>query len=371
MHRDHWPFVPFLAEMDRLPLTPKVGEVSPGADKFASWSGPYGYYPRAATASPQFKTDKMLSGSFNLEELVLNRTVCTRLLNRNKNLVEFKSTEGLGDSGMRKSYSRSNCFETYVHHGHFRELMAQRGTEEGFRESFLRFQKLGADCVSYYEIDLLVKDCLGDDAPEFIISKFKEFASSYAVRGELFWRDFCTVLEKVTLSIQAETSQRRELPPLVALMTRPRIVDKNIEALGNTSTVYRDNFNRAPDMRFQEDRPELTYHKPVEEINKPMDNAAKILNAGTTKVTCHVPGYRGHIPENLRSQRKFQHATGIKPHPVVNNLRLTQRGMGCLLGYTGYVPMEPIGSHHERMTSCDPRTSNGAAFNVTGSRALL
>lgn len=152
-----------------------------------------------------------------------------------------------------------------------------------------------------------------------------------------------TVIEKVILSIEAECAYKKEVPPLVALMTRPRIVDRNVEALGDMSTIYRDTFNRVDDIRFKEGRTEMAYHKPTEELDKGFDSSSKALFAGTTKVTCHVPGYRGHIPENLRSQRKYDHAMGIKPHPVVNSLRLTQRGMGCLLGYTGMLICGAVG----------------------------
>lgn len=174
--------------MVRLPLTPKVGEVPPDVEKFASWSGTHGYYPRAATATPQFKTDRMLNDSFNLDDLILNRTVCSRLLNKNKSLVEYKSTSGM-DSEQR-TLSRSNTFETHVFHKRYLELLCEHDRTEKFREAFSKYQRNGNDSVSFYEIDLLVKDCLGNDAPEFIIGKFKEFGSSVTVRGEIQWKDF-------------------------------------------------------------------------------------------------------------------------------------------------------------------------------------
>jgi hypothetical protein len=173
-----------------LPLTQKIGSIAPDGEKFASWSGPIGYYPRASSTSPSFQSDKMLNSSFNLDELILNRSVCSRLMNRNKNLVEFKSTPG-GDD-LRRSFARSNCIETHVNHAYYREIMNKKGTIENFRKSFTKFRKHSdeIDSVSFYEIDLMVKDCLGDDAPDLIVSKFKEFCSSYAVRGEVYWKDF-------------------------------------------------------------------------------------------------------------------------------------------------------------------------------------
>lgn len=148
----------------------------------------------------------------------------------------------------------------------------------------------------------------------------------------------------------------------MVLMNRPRIVDKDLGSLGNMSSTYRDNFNRHQDLAFN-NNPSFVYTKTIEPTNKKgLNNAARILYAGTTKSTYHLPGYKGHIPANVRNSRKLEHSCGETYHPVANNLRLTQRGMGCVLGYTGHVPHETSGPRQERMTACDPRTTNGATF---------
>lgn len=183
--------------MNRLPLTPKIGEIPPNQEKFAGWSSSCGYYPRAATANNPFKTDQMMNSSFNLDDLVLNRTICSQLCNRNKNLVEFKrpltdsEQEGLSPHEVKVSPMRkSNAYETHVYYHQNQILFHERGNPLYFQRSFLKYQKLGSDGISFYEIDLVVKDCLGQDVAEFIISKFKEFGGSYAIRGEIFWDDF-------------------------------------------------------------------------------------------------------------------------------------------------------------------------------------
>lgn len=96
-----------------------------------------------------------------------------------------------------------------------------------------------------------------------------------------------TVIEKVNASLAAECSRQKQLPPLVQLMNRPRIVDKNLIALGDMSSTYRDNFNNVTDPRFSETE-QFEYRKPVEDIGKQLDPAAKILYAGTTKVPKHL-----------------------------------------------------------------------------------
>ena len=37
------------------------------------------------------------------------------------------------------------------------------------------------------------------------------------------------------------------------------------------------------------------------------------------------------MPKNVSNLRKFEHSVGKIVHPVDNNLRLTQRGMGAVL----------------------------------------
>jgi hypothetical protein len=167
----------------------------------------------------------------------------------------------------------------------------------------------------------------------------------------------------VVAAVDAECKFRRDLPALMVLMNRPRIVDKDLGSLGNMSSTYRDNFNSRKDLTFAEGHPGFAYTKTVEPTNmKGLNNAAQILYAGTTKSTYHLPGYKGHIPANVRNSRKLEHCSGETSHPVANNLRLTQRGMGCVLGYTGHVPHETSGPRQERMTACDLRTTNGASF---------
>lgn len=163
---------------------------------------------------------------------------------------------------------------------------------------------------------------------------FKPILDAELTSGIVF--SCSTLIPMVAVAVQAECRYRRELPALMVLMNRPRIVDKDLGSLGNMSSTYRDNFNAHKDLSFSDHMPDFTYTKTVEPTNKKgLNNAAQILYAGTTKSTYHLPGFKGHIPSNVRNYRKLEHSSGEIDHPVANNLRLTQRGMGCVLGYTG------------------------------------
>lgn len=152
----------------------------------------------------------------------------------------------------------------------------------------------------------------------------------------------------------------------MVLMSKPRVEDKNLKFLGNLSSTYRDNFNSKKEITFADTYPGFVYTKTSDPTNiKGLNPAAQLLYAGTTKSTEHLPGFKGHIPMNVRNERKLEHSVGQVVHPVQNDLRLTQRGYGTVLGYTGHVPTETTGPRLERTTACDPRTSNGAAYSNT------
>lgn len=243
------------------------------------------------------------------------------------------------------------------------------------RASFL---KISADrhdgntdqSLSLEEVEMVVKDCLGLNVPLFTLDKFIELSRKNSVTGKISWNQFRSIIPIVSNAVEAECRYRRELPALMVLMNRPRIVDNNLGSLGEMSSTYRDNFNASSKIEFKDNFPGFAYTK-VEDTNPrtALNKAAKILCAGTVKGTHQLPGFKGHIPANVRNVRKKHHSDGSITHEVANNLRLTQRGMGCVLGYTGHVPHETSGPREERKTACDPRTSNGAAFGAT--RAFL
>lgn len=180
---------------NQMPLTPKVGEVKPGEEKYSSWSGTHGYYQRTGMQSQAFKTDKMLSPAFTFEDIVLNRTVNSRMLSRNKSLVEFKGSR----TGAAKTLSKTNSLESFVDFKDCQTLLRERGSYEQFRESFDKFLRQnpktpGSEVVEIHDIGLMVQDCLGEKTPDFIVYKFRELCYGCVVNNEIFWDAFWCVL---------------------------------------------------------------------------------------------------------------------------------------------------------------------------------
>lgn len=334
----------------KFPLTSKIGEVPPEHDKFAGWSANHGYYNRDPVTTSAFQTEKMMKGTFTKDDLILNKMVTTGMFTKNKSQVEYKGKTGGSSTNLlatSNNFGKTNIAQHFVDHKHYLRVLRENGSLENWQRSFEKYLKLNPvstltrsrelnQIISLFDIDLVVRDCIGEDAPEFILDKFKELGNAVAVHGEVAWSDFATVVEKVYKAVDSECQFHNELPPLILLMNKPKAVDKNLGALGDMSTTYRDNFGRSGGLSFSPSKKEdIYYEKPRTEIGSDLNNSAKILYAGTTKGTHHLPGFRGHIPVNTRNTRKAEHGSGKVPHPVVNDLVLTQRGMGCVLGYTG------------------------------------
>jgi len=173
---------------NRLPLTKKVGEVAEGEEKFQSWSGTHGYYTRPATVSNPFKTDKMLSGTFDKDEMINNVSLCTTLRELNKSQVEFKPRTG-NDA---KMLGTSSSMSYFVDQKLLSHIIQEHGTEENFRTSFDKIYdslpESGPERSKYYSIPVkrvrdVVNDCMGLESPEFIVNKFIELSNYHSAGG--------------------------------------------------------------------------------------------------------------------------------------------------------------------------------------------
>lgn len=348
-----------------LPPTRNIGEHPDGASKFAAWAGTSGYYRRPETLSNPYKSDKMISGCYTTEELKTNVSLCHTMAHSNKSkVVDNRKATGLKAT----EFTRSQAMDAFQDQRDWsRKLLAedQSSFEQSFREYAIEENTDFSMTVWTRNVAKVVKLNLGSSVPEFIHDRFSVLSRKYADEGRISWISFSNdVIPKVQSAVQSECQFRRELPALLKLMNRPRIIDPDIGPLGDMSTNYRDFFNKPQPMSFTESA-KLTFRK-INELEGSslveLNAASKALNAGTIKGTLQIPGYLGHVPKNVSNLRKFDHSVGKIVHPVDNNLRLTQRGMGAVLGYTGHIPHVIEGGNTERITGMDPRTSNGAAY---------
>jgi len=298
-----------------------------------------------------------------------NKLICTKMRDKNKSQVEFKGKATDGGSQLSRSGSgliATNTMSSYFDQRNCSKVVEDGNLVERFESVFVEYANGNKNSNNDYVVDVkkidnLVCEVLGADIGEFVILKFQQLSRKESEVGKVSWLSFANqVIPGAVKAIQSDCLFRRDLPALMKLMNRPRIVDPNIKALGELNTTYGENFNGYRKLTFNNSTSSFNHSET--ETSK---TVSKHLFAGTTKGTAQLPGYRGHIPANVRNHTKMIHSNGSITHPVDNNLRLTQRGMGCVLGYTGHVPKEPNGDFTERMTSCDPRTMNGSFYGAT------
>jgi hypothetical protein len=187
------------------------------------------------------------------------------------------------------------------------------------------------------DVERLVQDVLGVNAPSFIVDKFTLLAQEKSVERMITWIDFKSIISQVITLLEFERVKRSEIPTLVKLMKEPSIIDKDMGPLGEISTVYRDTTFASTTTKKSSAFPRTYPHTKADMFlsTVPMDPTTSALSAGTAKGTCHLPGYTGHIPRNKRNDRKVAHSFALNPRPTYNNLLLSHQQVGCISGYTG------------------------------------
>ena len=151
--------------IDQKMMPKKIGEVPENEEKYSSWSGTSGYYKRLPTERDLYKTDKMLSSTVSVEDLLLNKALCTKMSHTNKSQVEFKPKSK--NTQLNASLTRSNSFETFVNHKKFYDYYNYYVTQENFQYAFMKYKKsygsgLNSDVLAWSDIDTVVKECLNN-----------------------------------------------------------------------------------------------------------------------------------------------------------------------------------------------------------------
>jgi hypothetical protein len=216
--------------------------------------------------------------------------------------------------------------------------------------------------VTMKEVPKVVNKVLGEDVPRFIMEKFLVLSKKAEAGGRVYWEDFKRLAPRAVAAASADCSLKKELPPLVMLMTKPRLIDPALGPMGALRSTFSDTF--CVDQQEMINNYHRTYTSGEPGRRAVLNPAAKMLAAGTVKGSLQIPGFSGHMPQNTRNPLKVAHSDGQHLHPVVNSLRMTKKGGGSVLGYAGHTPWH-ASSERERLSGCDPRTSTGAAFGET------
>ena len=371
------------AARNRVPPTLKVAETLEGrANRFQEWEGQYGYYAKATPLLNPFQTDTMRSMIYNTDHFKSNALICKTMREANKNQVVKLDKPLLTSEPRPIVLTRSVSHESFVdslsksaHASGFSQVGGGGGSAtidstaawEGAFRDVASSRLSGAPSqddtyITMKEVPRVVNRVLGEDVPRFIMEKFLLLSKKAEAGGRVYWEDFKRLAPRAVAAATADCSLKKELPPLVMLMTKPRLLDPGLGPMGSLKSTYADTFCVDQQAMIDSYAASIAAKEPGRRAV--LNPAAKMLAAGSVKGTLQIPGFSGHVPQNTRNQLKVLHSDGAHLHPVVNSLRMTKKGGGSVLGYAGHTPWH-ASSERERLSGCDPRTSTGAAFGAT------
>ena len=328
--------------------------------KFSGWNGVSGYYQRSATSMQPYYTDNMKSQVYKKDLLRSSSEICAKMRVANKSqVVKTKRVEA--DESVRPiNFRRSVSHEQHVDFATINGTVTSTiGGGEDFRDAFFAVANNTNDdpYITMQDVPNVVMAGCGDGAPKFIMDKFMILCKRAEVGERVYWADFVRLVPRAIAAASADCSLKREEAPLVTLMNKPRINDPNLGPMHTHKSAYVDTFCISNNELLRKGVTKTKDNTPHSILNI----AAKDLALGTSKGTLQIPGYSGHMPLNLATERKKAHSYGEHLHPVVNSLRMTKKGGNNVLGYAAHTPWHAA-SDKERVCGTDPRTSTGAAF---------
>ena len=117
--------------------------------------------------------------------------------------------------------------------------------EEQYLEQFqLAFGSVANEegLVAVKDARKIILDVMGEDVPPFVIDKFATLCWRVAKYGNISWEDFYSLIFKAANIVRADCSTKREMPPLVQLMNKPRMHDTALGPFSATNSIYQDTF---------------------------------------------------------------------------------------------------------------------------------
>lgn len=209
-----------------MPISDKIGTLRRTTDsKYSSWSIEPGYYQRPSTAirpPPLFKTDSRInSESISKESLILNRTLMTNELNRNKNSINFEGSSILAPEELRQRSikKKTNLAESFLNFQQLYSFLHSTVTQEYLQTKFFKYLKPnpniydrsrrpksswastatwvmktiegpGKEVISEFDLTYLLADIFCGHAPDFFVYSMKEILAEKSIQNEININDF-------------------------------------------------------------------------------------------------------------------------------------------------------------------------------------
>lgn len=284
-------------------------------------SGPVGYYSKLERNAGTFKTENEISSSFakdideNFKEILNSPkkiSAMTRTLKARNEVSQATVAIRVPTSNAAASVDSNKLKQLFsgLRGENFRDLFYE--TASIYNSENIRVTR---DIVTS-----IVHGKLGEDVPSWVVDKFMKLCEESASYGELNWPLFRDIADKVLAASTAECLAVKSKP------TWLNASNGDIASLETpVATSYQDDYCPI-DSRDSSDFTSTTSH----------------LFIGTSKATHRLPGYGGHIPENMNASLKQLHASGDIVREPHYDLRLTRPKAGYLPGYSGFVPVNAV-----------------------------
>lgn len=361
--------MPNLKHLENNPVNGLRPTLKPGqtlenvANKFSPWYEDCGYYGHEQRTLNPYQTDMKKSSQIaaNLSEFRKSFEATMKLQELQQKTAprhqrEARSTGSVILPVLKKTLSQTSFVSFPDVNNSLKSI-----TSEDFKDAFYDrslFRGL-EDCIDVSDVTHVVLATLGAMTTEYILEKMTKMASQVEKYRLIFWSDFQAGVDIVLKVIQAETVVGREK---LCTFVESHTVDKGLGAGYQLTTNYSENF-----LKFSGTSKPKRYHPDNDPITKDLTTMRQVpreikpLYSGTPISTGHIAGYLGHVPKKLSNERKIEHSLGHS-RPMQNNLLLTQRGLGCVLGYSGHNPTYWTTESVERTCGCSAMTTQGAAF---------
>lgn len=290
---------------------------------FNKFSGTIGYYPDLVRKADPYQTEKDLNFSY-VNSLSNSRK--SDLLSNSFNYSRQNEAAQKKKSSACFLHSKptsSDHFDIVKFKDHYSKKQA-----EDFKASFDKVaQKLQSDSIYKEDVQLVVRETLGEDTPYWVLDKFSLLSDKITTYRKISWNEFREAAHRTLMVIQKDCEPSRDKPTWL----HATLKDPSISSAIHT-TCYQDDFNRKEDELLPLPTMENT-------SNNTKFASTRILFVGTPKATNHISSYNGHIPITVRGNPlKLLHSNGDHIRPPQYDLRLTRPDIGHLPGYAVFVP---------------------------------
>lgn len=160
--------------------------MDPRENRYQEWGYSSGYYTRPSSRQNTFMTDNMCRGKFDPNATSSSYLFGITQREKNKSQVVRKDTVGNSDI-----FSKTEFMDDFINQRSWVNIIRHSKDEEIWRDAFFSIMtEPDQNSVHVSKIDNIVFQVFGDEAPGFILDKFRKASLTLAKEQVVCWDDF-------------------------------------------------------------------------------------------------------------------------------------------------------------------------------------